>query len=79
MARRFVLGTMERMRDLGLDTQQALDRALAILDLRITRQATVLSFNHVFRLVTILFAISIPLVLLLKTRRLEKGKAVMVE
>jgi DHA2 family multidrug resistance protein len=79
MARIFIQGTAERMRELGLGTQQAIQRALDILDLRVTAQATVLSFNHVFRLVTILFAISIPLVLLLKSRRLGKGEAVMVE
>jgi len=79
MAHAFVQATAARMHELGLSTQQAIERALEILDLRVTAQATVLSFNHVFRLVTILFAISIPLVLLLKSRKLEKGHTMMAE
>ncbi len=53
----------------GADASTARLRALKVLDLSILRQAAVIAYNHVFALVTVLFAISVPLVLLLKTPR----------
>ncbi|MDA8174979.1 MAG: DHA2 family efflux MFS transporter permease subunit [Nitrospiraceae bacterium] len=41
-------------------------RALGVLNGQLQRQASMLSYNHVFSLVTVLFAISVPLVFLLK-------------
>jgi MFS transporter, DHA2 family, multidrug resistance protein len=54
----------------GADRFTAARRALELLDLNVTRQAAVLAYNHVFLLITILFALGAPLVLLLR-----RGKA----
>lgn len=58
------------MRAAGADAFTARQRALALLDLDVTRQAAVLAFNHVFVLVAALFVVAWPLVLLLR-----RGKA----
>src|ERR1051325_2004570 len=50
----------------GTDVYTARLRALRLLDGSITRQAVVLSINEVFVLIAILFAFSLPLVLLLR-------------
>ena len=52
----------------GVSAGQASQQALALLDLRVTRQAAVLAYNHAFVLVAGLFALSVPLVFLLHTR-----------
>lgn len=54
------------MRAAGADAYTATRRALGLLDGRVTRQASVLSYNHVFALVMVLFVIAVPLVLLLR-------------
>ncbi len=53
----------------GMDLGTARTRALQLLNLSFLRQAAVLAYNHVFALVTILFLISLPLVLLLRSPR----------
>jgi len=53
----------------GADVVTATGRALRLLDVRVLRQATVLSYNHVLLLVAVLFAISLPLVLLIRGGR----------
>lgn len=58
--------TAAAMQRLGLDSIAATQRALAILDQRVTAQATVLAYNHVFQLIAALFVLSIPLIVLLK-------------
>jgi len=68
-AHQFIQMTAAAMRRDGLDAIAATQRALAILDLRVTRQAATLAYNHVFLLVTLLFAVSVPLVLLLKSSK----------
>src|SRR5690606_15505883 len=78
-AQNFIQMTAAAMRQRGLDAIAATQRALAILDLRVTRQAATLAYNHVFLLVTLLFAISVPLVFLLKSSRLEGGAEIMVD
>jgi len=50
----------------GTDPVTAHDKALHLLDMVILRQATMLSFNHVFFLVASLFLIATPFVLLLR-------------
>ncbi len=50
----------------GVDVYTARARALKLLDASIMRQSVVLSLNHVFVLIALLFAISLPLVLLLR-------------
>jgi len=56
------------MRAAGADPVTAARRATAILDLRVTRQAVVLAYNHIFELAAVLFVVAIPLVLLLKKK-----------
>lgn len=59
---RATAGLMQR----GMDAGSAHARALKLLDLSVLRQAAVIAYNHVFALVTVLFAISVPLVFLLR-------------
>jgi DHA2 family multidrug resistance protein len=54
------------MHRLGFDASTAHQRALALLDARVWRQATVLSYNHIFEIVAILFVLVLPLILLLQ-------------
>ncbi|PYO41092.1 MAG: MFS transporter [Gemmatimonadetes bacterium] len=54
------------LRAAGSDAFTAARRALDLLNIDVTHQATVLSYNHVFALVMLLFAIALPLVLLLR-------------
>jgi DHA2 family multidrug resistance protein len=53
----------------GADAYTATQRALQLLDLDVTRQATALAYNHVLLLVAGLFLASIPLVLLVRSHR----------
>ncbi len=78
-AQHFIQMTAAAMRARGLDALEATRRALAILDLRVTRQAATLAYNHVFLLVTLLFAISVPLVFLLQSSATDGHAEVMVD
>jgi len=71
--------TAAAMQRLGLDAAAAHARALDLLNIRVIRQATVLAYNHVFQLITILFIISVPLVMLLQKRALEGRSEIMAE
>ncbi len=51
---------------LGGGAAAASQRALALLDGYVTRQATVLAYNHVYQLITLSFFACLPLVLLLR-------------
>jgi MFS transporter, DHA2 family, multidrug resistance protein len=51
----------------GADAATAHDRALRLLDGSIFRQAAVLAYNHVFALITVLFLVSVPIVVLLRS------------
>jgi DHA2 family multidrug resistance protein len=51
---------------LGGGALAASQRALALLDGYVTRQATVLAYNHVYQLITLSFLACLPLVLLLR-------------
>jgi len=53
----------------GADAVTAGREALRIIDLDVTRQATVLSYNHVLLLVAALFVVAFPLVLLVRGHR----------
>jgi len=66
-ATQFIQGATARLTGMGADASTAHQMALKILDLRVTRQAAVLAYNHVFSLVAILFLLSLPLVFLLKS------------
>jgi DHA2 family multidrug resistance protein len=63
----------------GTDVYTARTRALRLLDASMTRQAVVLAINHVFFLIAILFALSLPLVLLLRGGSAPEGEAVVAE
>ena len=63
----------------GSDVYTARTRALRLLDGSITRQAVVLAINHVFFLIAILFALSLPLVLLLRGGHAPEGEAIHAE
>jgi DHA2 family multidrug resistance protein len=58
--------TSAMMARTGNDFATARAQALKLLDVMVTRQATVLSYNRVFVLVSLLFIIALPLVFLLK-------------
>ena len=58
--------TAAMMARTGADAETARKMALKLLDATISRQAAVLSYNRVFVLVSILFAIALPLTLMLK-------------
>jgi DHA2 family multidrug resistance protein len=64
------------MMQAGADAYTAGRRAVDLLNFRVARQAAVLAYNHVLWLVALLFALSVPLVLLLKTGRGGKAAAV---
>jgi DHA2 family multidrug resistance protein len=56
----------------GADAATAGRQALRMLDVQMVRQAAVLAYNHIFVLIAFLFAVSVPLVLLLSA---EGGEA----
>ena len=59
----------------GADPVSAARKALAVLNLRVTRQATVLAYNHIFELTAVLFVVGLPLALLLASRRVVRSGA----
>jgi DHA2 family multidrug resistance protein len=63
----------------GADVETARKMALRLLDGMIARQAAVLSYNRVFVLVSILFVIALPLVLLLKRGHAHEGVEIIAE
>jgi DHA2 family multidrug resistance protein len=71
VARQWLQGAAAAMRQAGADAYTAGRQALDQLDLDVTRQAAVLSYNHVFALVAALFVIVLPLVLLLRPSRTQ--------
>jgi MFS transporter, DHA2 family, multidrug resistance protein len=65
VSRQALESTMAALQARGVDAASAFHQALAFLDLRVFRQATVLAYNHVFLLVTGVFLFSVPLVMFL--------------
>jgi DHA2 family multidrug resistance protein len=63
--RRVLAGLTAALVQAGADPGTAGLGAVAILDRRVTQQAVVLAYNHVFQLAALLFAVSVPLVFLL--------------
>jgi MFS transporter, DHA2 family, multidrug resistance protein len=59
----------------GADPASAAQKALSILNLRVLRQAAVLAYNHIFEMTTVLFLVSLPLTLLLASRRVAQSAA----
>jgi DHA2 family multidrug resistance protein len=64
--RRFLAAATAAMLRSGVDSMTAGRRALALLNLTLIEQSTVLAYNHVFKLVALLFAFSVPLALFLR-------------
>jgi hypothetical protein len=60
----------------GADIETARHQALRLLDLTVTRQAAVLSYNHVVVLVSVLFVFALPLVFLLKRGHAVEGEMI---
>jgi DHA2 family multidrug resistance protein len=61
----------------GTDATIADNQALKLLEGTVMRQASMLSYNHVFALTALVFLLSIPLVLLIKdTRRATRARMV---
>jgi hypothetical protein len=74
-----VSGLTSAMQSKGADHYTATQQAMHIMDNLIGRQASVLAYNHVFLLVTSLFVIGLPLVLLLRRGAPSAEAEVMVE
>jgi DHA2 family multidrug resistance protein len=66
VARQWIAQLTAGMMSRSVDAFTAKARALRVLDRLIGRQAAVLAYNHVFALVTLLFVLGLPLVLLLR-------------
>jgi DHA2 family multidrug resistance protein len=66
LVRQWLASVAAGLQHLGADVGTAKQRALALLDLRVTRQATVLAYNHIFMLVAAMFVLVLPLVFLLQ-------------
>jgi DHA2 family multidrug resistance protein len=60
----------------GSDVQTARRMALRLLDGTVMRQATVLSYNRIFVLVSLLFVIALPLIFLLKRGHAVEGEMI---
>jgi DHA2 family multidrug resistance protein len=71
--------TAAMMARTGADAPTARRMALKLLDVTVSRQAAVLSYNRVFVLVSILFVIALPLVFLLKRGHAAEDMELMVE
>jgi DHA2 family multidrug resistance protein len=78
-ARTFLAGAAAGLRARGADAHTAALQALKLLDLKILREASVLAYNHIFILITVLFTLGLPLVLLLKAPAGEVEMEMMVE
>lgn len=65
---RFLNGATGGMLAHGSDAFRARDQALRLLDFNLLRQSSVLSFDHVFWLIAVMFLLAVPLVFLLKEK-----------
>jgi DHA2 family multidrug resistance protein len=75
----FLRATTAAMMRAGADALAARERALELLDLRVTAQASVLAYNHVFLLMALVFVIGFPLVLLLRRGHGHAEAEIMVD
>jgi DHA2 family multidrug resistance protein len=62
-----------RMLQLGGTMQEAQDRALHLLGLRLEQQASVIAFEKVFLVMGVTFVVALPLLLLFRTGRTQGG------
>src|SRR5258708_21752165 len=63
----------------GADAFTAKLQAMRVLDGLIARQASVLAYNHVFALVSVLFFVGLPLVLLLRGEKMGADAEIMAD
>jgi DHA2 family multidrug resistance protein len=75
-ARQWLSGVTGAMMHFGASHEEARQRALALLHRTIEQQAAVLAYDRVLYLIAILFAIALPLALLL--RRGEGGGEIVI-
>jgi DHA2 family multidrug resistance protein len=75
----FLQGAIAAMRRAGADAATAHQRALGMLDRIVLRQATVLAYDRIFVLVSLLFLIGLPLVVLLRRGKPDPGVEVIVD
>lgn len=79
VAQRWIDTTAAGLERLGATAAGAREHALALLESLISRQATVLAYNHIFELVAIMFAVVVPLLLLIPRSGHSEGADVMVD
>jgi DHA2 family multidrug resistance protein len=63
----------------GLNVSGTGMEALKLLDGLVTRQASMLAYNHVYFLIALVYLVSIPLVVLIKDPRLSRGVEMIAE
>ena len=63
----------------GMDVIDAQNKALKAIEGIVLRQASMISFNHVFFLISVLFLISLPLIFLISDSRREKSIEIISE
>jgi len=69
----------EAMKGAGAAASNAREMALRLTDGEVFRQAAMLAYNHVFFLVTFLFVVSLPLVLLLRSGNSDVDGGAVIE
>jgi DHA2 family multidrug resistance protein len=70
--RRWLQTVTAAMQARGADAISAAARALKLLEMQMLRQAAMLAYNHVFVLITVLFGVALPLVLMLSSKHAEE-------
>ena len=79
VAQGWLAATTAALQRLGATAVDAREHALALLDSLISRQATVLAYNHIFELVALMFAVVVPLLFLLPRSSHSEGVEIMVD
>ena len=79
IAQSWIATTMAGLQHLGASAAEAREHALALFDGLISRQATVLAYNHIFELVALMFAVVAPLLFLLPRSGHSNGEKVIME
>ncbi len=79
VAQTWIANTMAGLQRLGATAADAREHALALLDYLVSRQATVLAYNHIFELVAIMFAVVAPLLFLIPRSGHSEGAEVMAD
>jgi len=79
VAQRWIANTAAGLQHLGATAADAHLHALALLEYLVSRQATVLAYNHIFQLVAIMFAVVTPLLLLIPRSGHSEGAEMMAD